>query len=235
MKQMLYTLSVVALMPFYQNMDLISAEFVNLSHLDEEKRNTHAMELLGLSFFGSEADHASRMPLLNQHILSQFKKKLPKAYKSKAMELTNTLIEEANKEGVDPVLIMAVISTESGFRPWVKGTSGELGLMQILPSTAAWISKKTGVDYRGPESLKDPKMNITVGVRYISYLRQRFQGEGHNYLAAYNMGSRNVRRLLAQNIQPRIYSDKVLNNYKRLYSNLVIPETKTISWQVAAH
>lgn len=233
MRQIIGALSILLLMSLYQNMDLVSADFVSLHGLNEDVRAAHAKELLGYDYFESEAQHARDLPLLNQNILNEFRQRLPKAYKDKAMDLTNTLIEESAREGIDPVLILAVISTESSFRPWIKGTSGELGLMQILPATAEWVANKTGYKYRGKLNLRNPKTNIILGVRYVAMLRKSFKGQGFNYLAAYNMGSRNVRKLIAQNISPRIYPDKVLRNYKNLYSSLVYSETQIKGWEVA--
>jgi soluble lytic murein transglycosylase len=82
--------------------------------------------------------------------------------------------------------------------------------------------------------LYSPSINIVLGIRYLAHLRRNFQGQGTHYLAAYNMGARNVRRLLAQNTNPRIYSDKILKSYKGLYSNFVYGDAREITtWSLA--
>ncbi|NJL24363.1 MAG: lytic transglycosylase domain-containing protein [Calothrix sp. SM1_5_4] len=90
--------------------------------------------------------------------------------------------------------------------------------MQILPSTAKWMAAQAGL---GPEfNLEDPAVNIRIGTTYFAQLRKSFGGKGTRYVAAYNMGPGNVRRLIASNTEPRIYPDKVVSNYMRFYKAL---------------
>ena len=87
----------------------------------------------------------------------------------------------AAKYGQDPNVIRAIIEKESGFRPGVTGTSGEQGLMQIMPSTAA--------QYGGAgKNLFDAATNIELGTKIFADLMRRFNGDIDKALTAYNAG-----------------------------------------------
>jgi soluble lytic murein transglycosylase-like protein len=85
-------------------------------------------------------------------------------------------------EGVDPVLVMALVQVESRFDPWAVSERGAAGLMQITPLT----SQELGLD-----NPLHPEANLRAGIRYLAYLRQTFADEALA-LAAYNAGPRRV-------------------------------------------
>jgi soluble lytic murein transglycosylase len=93
----------------------------------------------------------------------------------------------AGKYDVDPYLIAAVARTESGFNPDAESGDGARGLMQLLPSTAKWVT--TLDTWRGPKSpaLEDPDDNLELGTCYLSYLEHRFDSRTA-VIAAYNAG-----------------------------------------------
>ena len=73
------------------------------------------------------------------------------------------------RHGVDWALIAAVIQVESGFSPAAVSKKGAVGLMQIMPDTAAWVSARLGESV-AQEDLVDPKVNIHLGTYYLRYL-----------------------------------------------------------------
>jgi membrane-bound lytic murein transglycosylase F len=99
---------------------------------------------------------------------------------------------------------------ESRFNPSAKSWAGARGLMQVMPRTA----KELGI-----ENLKDPEQGIIAGVRYMAWLRERFEPELSVRdrmwfaLAAYNAGAGHVRdaRRLArrQGLEPNRWFDNV--------------------------
>jgi soluble lytic murein transglycosylase-like protein len=89
----------------------------------------------------------------------------------------------AQREGLSPDLLQAVIFRESSFRPCAVSTSGALGLMQLLPGTAADL---------GVEDPFNPGENIDAGARFLSSLMVRYQGDVELALAAYHAGPTTV-------------------------------------------
>ena len=75
----------------------------------------------------------------------------------------------AEEFDIDKNLIMAVAKTESGFDAKAKSRAGAVGVMQLMPSTAKWVSDELGIDY-SEEKLVDPKVNIKLGSYYLSHL-----------------------------------------------------------------
>ncbi len=97
---------------------------------------------------------------------------------------------------VDPVLVAAVINAESSFDHTKVSQKQAVGLMQLLPSTAAALTSNE-VD------LFDPKTNIDLGVKYLAYLINRFN-DTDTALFAYNAGEGNVARWLKEQNQSKL-------------------------------
>ncbi len=106
------------------------------------------------------------------------------------------LLQTAEETQLDFRIILAIADKESGFKPDAVGTSGEVGLMQLLPSTAELIVKRLGTTYtppaRGKEgkyaslgSLADPRLNIRLGATYLRWQIDRY-GFNETALRAYN-------------------------------------------------
>lgn len=115
---------------------------------------------------------------------------------------------------------MAIIETESGFKTKKRGRHGEIGLMQIKPSTARWIAKKTKLPWHGKKQLEDPATNIKIGAAYLAFLRKEFSEHKYLYLSAYNMGSKNVRKSMKKRVTPKKYAARVLRHYRAFYSRV---------------
>jgi hypothetical protein len=124
-------------------------------------------------------------------------------------KLFNPIIREvADRHDMDPALIKAIIMAESGQNPKAVSKSGAKGLMQLMPITA----KSLGV-----EDVFDPEHNIKAGVVYFKKLLNQFDGDVKLALAAYNAGSRKVRKY--KGIPPykatKIYIRKVFRYYEK--------------------
>ena len=90
-------------------------------------------------------------------------------------------------------LAAAVICAESRFDATARSNKGALGLMQLQPETAAWAAEKLDLPAPTGEELLDPAVNIRLGIWYLSYLLERFEGSEMLALAAYNAGPNRVR------------------------------------------
>jgi soluble lytic murein transglycosylase-like protein len=112
----------------------------------------------------------------------------------------------ANKYGLDPRLIHAVISAESAYNPGAVSPKGAMGLMQLMPGTA---------DRFGVDDPFDPLANLHGGARYLRWLMDKFNNL-QLALAAYNAGEGAVIRY-GNTIPPyeetRVYVSRVLNFY----------------------
>lgn len=177
----------------------------------QASQQTQAEELLKPSILKK----TKQVHVSSEEVFKIVQKHLPKKYKKRTASISKTIIQEAKRHGMDPLFLMAVIMTESSFNPEARGRHGEIGLMQILPKTAEWIAQRQKM--KGRINLKSPETNIKIGAAYLAKLRMKFNYVGNRYIAAYNMGSKNVRRLVASNVEPYIYSDKVLKNYETFY------------------
>jgi soluble lytic murein transglycosylase len=157
---------------------------------------------------------------MRQFILTLVQRSLPEEKQDRSFAIARAVIVEANHNHMDPLFLLAVISTESQFNIEARGSHGEIGLMQIMPKTAKWLANEAGV----PENfdLEDPAINIRIGATYIARLRLSFNSNSTRYVAAYNMGSANVRKLLAGHTEPALYPARVLNNYTEIYTALEI-------------
>jgi soluble lytic murein transglycosylase-like protein len=89
----------------------------------------------------------------------------------------------ARREGFTPDLLRAVIDRESGFRPCAVSAKGALGLMQLMPETAAEL---------GVADPFDPQENIAGGARFLSQLLEKYKGDITLALGAYNAGPARV-------------------------------------------
>src|SRR5215218_5669875 len=99
--------------------------------------------------------------------------------------------QQARDKGLDPSLIAGVIYVESRFRDQTSH-AGAKGLMQILPSTADYIARKSGGTAFEEGDLATPQINIAYGSWYLRYLMQHYHGNELLALAAYNAGEGKV-------------------------------------------
>ena len=95
----------------------------------------------------------------------------------------------AERTGIDPYLVLAVMRRESLFKPDVRSAAGAVGLLQLLPATARRAAVVLGRPPLREEQLVDPGTAIDLGGWYLSELIGRF-GDPAAALAAYNAGPR---------------------------------------------
>jgi hypothetical protein len=121
-------------------------------------------------------------------------------------DLQRLAIEAARRHGLDPELVLAVVSVESGFRPQAVSPKGAQGLMQLMPATAASL---------GVDDAFDPEQNLDGGVRHLGTLLTLYGGDLPRALAAYNAGESAVARHggIPPYRETRAYVKRILARY----------------------
>ena len=123
----------------------------------------------------------------------------------------STVESYSSRWKVDKFLAISVMKVESNFSEAAHSQSGAIGLMQIMPETAAWIAYQLG---EAPEEvaddiehLHDPETNIRYGMWYLAELEDEFKGNDVLALAAYNAGRGNVHKWIKENNWSENFSD----------------------------
>lgn len=116
------------------------------------------------------------------------------------------VLRAAKRYDIEPILLEAVIHTESNWRVDAKSSVGAYGLMQLMPATAKRFKVK---------NIKDPRQNIMGGARYLRYLLTLFDENLTLAIAAYNAGEGRVLkdRDIPNIRQTQGYVEKVLRRY----------------------
>ncbi|MEI0702660.1 lytic transglycosylase domain-containing protein [Brachyspira intermedia] len=138
------------------------------------------------------------------------------------------VLPEAKHYKIDPLFVYAIMREESTFDPKAKSWVGAMGLMQLMPVTAAEQNRNPRYRY-DPLDLTDPKQNINIGIGHLSWL---FKNENaSNYIivaASYNAGSGRGKRWKSEygtnNMyrtgrfidieETEYYVEKVINSYE---------------------
>ena len=183
-------------------------------------RISHAKELLGKSYKHSAVRKTERADNIAEFVNKSTKNLLPKSQKKVSHEIATAIMHESEHYGFDPIFLMAVIQNESSFNPKMKGSAGEIGLMQIKPDTAEWIAKTYKLEYKGAESLFNPAINIRIGAAFMNKLRNQFAAKSGLYLSAYNAGAKKVRMMVSEKNTPTAYAMAVMKRYFAIYSAL---------------
>ncbi len=122
-----------------------------------------------------------------------------------AREVVGTAMHEGRRNGLDPVLILAVIAVESRFNPIAESEQGAIGLMQVMPRLHADKLAELGV-----RSALSPHANIAVGARILRESIRRGGGEAAG-LQLYNG---------APDDDTRAYANRVQSERRRLEAAL---------------
>ena len=138
-------------------------------------------------------------------------------------DLDLIIFRAAQREGVDPRFIHAVIKQESQYHPEATSSAGAKGLMQLMPATA----KRFNCD-----DLKDQACNVEAGTKYLAWLLKRFNGDVSLALAGYNAGEGAVDKY--QGIPPypetENYVKKIVANYGKTYHPVLSPEDAKVAF-----
>lgn len=127
--------------------------------------------------------------------------------------------------GLPPALVAGVARQESAFDPSAVSVAGAVGLMQLMPATAAELARERGEPPPGREELTDPFRNLALGTRYLAGLLDRFPDSGVGVLASYNAGPhrwRRWRRFPEASVDDELLIERIPFRETRLYVKLVL-------------
>ena len=140
--------------------------------------------------------------------------------KDRLQRVPEWIMKESSKYGYDPLLLTALIISESSFYNWAQSNKGALGLMQVRPATGKAMAMEIRMKWKGKSTLHDPEANITLGAYYLNKMILRF-GDLGLALEAYNHGPSQLSRYLRKGYRPKRYSHKVFQQYNRLRSRSI--------------
>lgn len=123
----------------------------------------------------------------------------------------NSLIsKKAKKYKVERALVRAIVNAESAYNAHAVSPKGAIGLMQVMPKTAA----DYGID--DPSDLFDPNINVDTGTRHLKRLLRKYNNDYIHVIMAYNAGEGTVDRTNNVTYTETInYTAATIRNYKR--------------------
>jgi len=133
--------------------------------------------------------------------------------------LAESIANTSGKHSLDPLLVLAVIQVESRFDHKAVSSAGAQGLMQVQPSVVTALVQQGKMLPTG-KNIKDPRINVEVGVSYLAYLKDMF-GDLKVALTAYNAGPSSVAKKIAAKEKLSFdYAQRVLSARRELRQQL---------------
>jgi len=189
-------LFVVAVVVFIQGIRLLSKDLSSsTAHSSASEISVLLQEQQSLAVIDSE-----RRATLNKivGIISRYNKTMSV---EKKQTIANEIYRMTRKySNLDVDFICATITHESAksWEPQIASKAGAMGLMQIMPTTGAYLAVREGIEWTTNEQiLQDPVLNIRLGCRYLSELVTMYKQDGG--LAAYNGGPKRAEIWIASN------------------------------------
>lgn len=211
---------------------LLSLESLDHLQIKEAERHLTLAEQYGAdpeewNRVKQKLDDMKRMNALHgrDYLIARFKKVQPKpkpdtgnfladvqnaqkqGLKTPPMELLKLVDQYATVNELDPLLVWAMIDTESSWRVNVTSNKGAQGLMQLMPGTA------NDLEVSNPFNAEE---NIRGGTQYLRFLLKMFNNDVDTALAAYNMGPGRIERAKAMPNAGKQYIQKVKTRYAAL-------------------
>lgn len=134
----------------------------------------------------------------------------PRRPRPSRSQVTALIPSVAKRYGVEEALVRAVVAAESNYNPHAVSHAGAIGLMQVMPATAA--------DYgvNSSEALFDPEVNLRTGTRHLRRLLDKYDNDYGRVIMAYNAGEGVVDRTNSQvtYLETLNYTEAVIRHYR---------------------
>lgn len=125
---------------------------------------------------------------------------------------------DRKRSGMDPLLLHSIIRQESQFQHNALSPAGAVGLMQLLPRTAAEVARKEKLKKPRRKDLLKPQLNVTLGAAYLSRLVREYGGDYLRAVAAYNAGEAAVAKWWGESKKdPALFLENVSYRETRFY------------------
>jgi soluble lytic murein transglycosylase len=134
-----------------------------------------------------------------------------------------TLISSSKENGLDPVLVAALIRQESNFNPRATSPAGARGLMQLMPDVGQGLASSKGIAPWNAEMLYDPAVNIKLGTAHLKALVRKYP-EVVKQLAAYNAGESRVEKWSTKTgaADPEVFTERIPFVETRDYVRIIL-------------
>jgi soluble lytic murein transglycosylase len=134
--------------------------------------------------------------------------------------------QRARAQGLEEPYVLGLVRQESRFIADVRSVAGASGLMQLMPATARWVARQTGMKDYAPSRVNDVEVNVALGTSYLKYVLDELDGSPVLAAAAYNAGPGRARKWKADRpLEGAIYAETIPFNETRDYVKKVLSNT----------
>lgn len=126
-----------------------------------------------------------------------------------AHDVQDFMYEKCEEYGIPSTLVIAIIESESGFRPDVISSTNDYGLMQINQVAFGWLQKNLGIT-----NLLDPKQNILGGIYILHYYLEQCNGDLKKALMCYAYGAGKAQTYFTLGVYTTEYIDDILERMR---------------------
>jgi soluble lytic murein transglycosylase len=140
---------------------------------------------------------------------------------------------EAQKHGLDPAWVAALIRAESAWQPNARSHADARGLMQLLPGTGSAVARRHNVNWPNASVLYQPRTNISLGTAYLGEQLVRHDGQAFLATAAYNAGATPVARWRQQRppVDPDLWVETIPYGETREYVSRIMAFAVIYDWR----
>lgn len=178
-----------------------------------------AFFLLSLTYLNNDVIGKENTKIKHYYQTLLLSKKLDSKTKNRIKKYAPIIENLAEEMGVDPKLALSIAWTESYFRPFITSNTGDVGIMQVQPSTQKYILKKKFDQYKivywkilkKYNKSHEIYENLFTGVLYLKYLSNKFKNNTAKIIVAYNRGPSGTLKLIRKK-----YPIKKLDYYKKV-------------------